>query len=434
MTKKLAINGGPKAIPDGVAKKWPYITKEDKQAVMRAMDYGISSADTPEIDALQKEWAQYIGVKHCLATNSGTAALHTAVAAAGIGPGDEVIVPAYTFVATGTAVLHHNAIPVFVDVEPGTWNIDSTRIEAAITPSTRAIMPVHLNGYPADMDEIIAIAGKHKLVVIEDACQSHGAIYKGKKTGSMGALAGFSLNSWKNLPGGDGGLFVTNDDDYLERALMVREFGERIFKGKKREYKSYAMGWMYRTTDFVAAFVRSQLKRLDEMNERRIRNARLLVDALSQYDFVSFPEYKDDRTCVYWFFPIMLSMEKAGFDYISKVTFRDALSEALEAEGLRVGPWQRCSLPAQNIFRDKIGYGKGSPWTDPNYKGNVEYIPEDYPIAQMVADQTIWLSNMYLWPHTEDDLNYAIEGFDKVFTQLAKVISWYREKNKACCT
>ena len=430
MSSKLAITGGRKAIPEGVCKKWPYIIEEDKQAVMRAMDYGVNSADTPEIEALQKEWADYVGVKHCLATNSGTAALHMCVAASGIGPGDEVIVPAYTFVASGTAVLHHNAIPVFVDVEPGTWNIDTAKIESAITPYTKGIMPVHINGYPADMDEIISIARKHNLVIIEDACQSHGAEYKGKKTGALGDLAGFSLNAWKNLPGGDGGLFVTDDDDYLERALMVREFGERVYKGKRRQYKSYAMGWMYRTTEFVAAFTRSQLKRLDEMNEYRIRNSRILIDALSGYDFVTFPAYKNDRTCVYWFFPLMLSAEKAGYGDIPEADFRDWVSLALEAEGLRIGAYQRVSLPAQSIFKDKIGYGKGSPWSDPSYKGNVTYNPENYPAAQIVADRTTWLGNMFFWPQTPEDVGYAVKAFEKVFAQLENVISFYKDKEK----
>lgn len=425
MADTLAINGGEKVIPDGVCKKWPFITEDDKRAVMEVLDHGLNSADTPQINALQEEWAEYVGVKYCLATNSGTAALHMSVAGAGIGPGDEVLVPAYTFVATGTAVMHHNAIPVFVDVEPETWNIDPGKIESAITPYTKAIMPVHLNGYPADMDEINAIAKKHNLVVIEDACQSHGAIYKGKKTGSLGDMAGFSLNSWKNLPAGDGGLFVTSDEDYYEKALMVREFGERIHKGKRREYQSYAMGWMYRTTDLVAAFARSQLRRLDEMNECRIHNAAILKDALSQYKFVSFPKYGDDKTCVYWFFPLMLSAKDAGFDDVSEVDFRDWVSQALTAEGLRIGSWQRCTLPAQSIFHDKVGYGKGSPWSDKNYKGKVEYIPEDYPVAQMVCDRTTWLSNMYFWPQTDDDIKYAIHAFEKVFGQLDRVISHF---------
>lgn len=421
MKEKLAIHGGAKAIPQSAVKKWPFVTEEDKAAVMRSMDFGVFSHITPEIDGLQKEWAEYAGVAHCLATNSGTAALHMSVAAAGIGPGDEVIVPAYTFVATGTSVLHHNAIPVFVDVEPGTWNIDAAKIEKAITPYTKAIIPVHLNGYPADMDEINAIARKHGLVVIEDACQAHGAEYKGKKAGSLGDMAAFSLNTWKNLAAGDGGLFVTKDEEYLERARMVREFGERIYRGKRRDYDSYAMGWMYRTTEFVAAFTRSQLKRLDEMNRVRVRNALYLQNKLRKYDFVSFPDYKDDRTCVYWFFPMMLSAAGAGFK-MAECDFRDRVSDALAAEGLRIGSWQRMPLPAQRLFRDKTGYGKGSPWSDGHYKGNVTYNIEDYPVAVEVSDRTTWLSNMYFWPGTLEDVDYAVEAFDKVFARLDEVM------------
>lgn len=421
MSNQLAILGGKKAIPDGVAKKWPYITAEDKSAVMRAMDFGIFSHITPEIDALQKEWAEYCGVNYCLATNSGTSALHMSVAAAGIGPGDEVIVPAFTFVATGTAVLHHNAIPVFVDVEPDTWNIDVSKIEAAITPYTKAIIPVHINGYPADMDEINAIAKKHNLVVIEDACQAHGAMYKGRKAGSLGDMAAFSLNTWKNLSAGDGGLFVTNDADYRERAQMVMQFGEKIVKGTRREYNSYAMGWMYRTTEFVAAFTRAQLPRLDEMNETRIDNALYLKEKLSKYNFISFPKYKDDRTCVYWFFPMTISAKAAGFGHILQAEFRDRVSDALTAEGLRIGSWQRMPLPSQSIFKDKIGYGKGSPWSDSHYKGSVTYNPEDYPVALEVCDGTTWLSNMYFWPSTHEDIDYAVQAFDKVFSNLDKL-------------
>ncbi len=421
MKNKLALLGGEKAIPEHAVKKWPFVTEEDKQAVLRAMDFGVFSHSTPEVDGLQKDWAAYTGTAHCLATNSGTAALHMSVAAAGIEPGDEVIVPAYTFVATGTAVLHHNAIPVFVDIEPDTWNIDVKKIEQAITPYTKAIIPVHLNGYPADMDEINTIAKKHNLVVIEDACQAHGAEYKGRKAGNLGDMAAFSLNTWKNLAAGDGGLFVTNDEEYLERARMVREFGERIFKGKRREYNSYAMGWMYRTTEFVGAFTRSQLKRLDEMNARRIENAEGLKQRLSGYEFVSFPKYKTDRTCVYWFFPLMLSAAKAGFA-MPEAEFRDKVSDALSAEGLRIGSWQRMPLPAQRLFKDKIGYGKGSPWSDGHYKGNVTYRVEDYPVAVEVSDRTTWLSNMYFWPSTAEDLEYAVKAFDKVFSQLDKIL------------
>ena len=428
MAEKLAIEGGPKAIPDAVHKPWPHITEEDREAVLKVLQPGGMRSDyRPEVAALEKEWAEYVGTKHCIATNSGTAALHTSVAASGIGPGDEVIVPAYTFVATATSVLHHNAIPVFVDVEPDTWTLDADKIEAAITPYTKGIMPVHINGYPADMDRINAIAKKHNLIVIEDSAQAHGSKYKGRNVGTLGDLAGFSLNSFKNLPGQDGGLFVTNDDDYYERAKMVQEFGERIYAGKKREYRSYAMGWMYRTTDLVAAFVRSQLNRLDEMNERRINNAQIIKEALSKYDFVTFPPYEQDRICVYWFFPLKLSAKAAGFD-IPDSKFRDSVIKALNAEGLITSSWQTVTLPAQSIFHDKIGYGKGSPWSDKNYKGNVTYKPEEYPVAQMVVDCTVWLMNMYHYPQTQEDQQYTVKAFEKVFAQLDKVVARRDEK------
>ena len=421
MGEALASNGGPKAVPADIRRPWPCITDADKQAVMRAMDYGIYSDDTPEINALQEEWAAYVGVKHCLATNSGTAALHMSVAAVGAGPGDEVIVPSYSFIATATAVLHHNAIPVFVDVEPETWNLDATKLEAAITPHTKAILPVHLNGYPADMDAINAIAAKHDLAVIEDACQSHGAEYRGRKTGSLAAVGAFSLNKYKNLCGGDGGLFVTDDDELKERALMLREFGERVYQGEKRQYESHAMGWMYRTTEFVAAFVRSQLQRLDEMNACRMANAQIIRDALGQYEFVTLPQYRDDRTCVFWFFPLMLSAAAAGYD-MPEAAFRDAVTDALGAEGLNICSWQRKILPAQRIIHDKVGYGKGTPWSDGHYKGCVTYNVEDYPVGLSVADRTTWLVDMYQWPHTADEVQYAVRAFEKVFSQLDAVV------------
>ena len=167
---------------------------------MRVFDNGyLCGTGAPEVKALEKEWSEYTGKKHCLATSSGTAALHMALAALKIGPGDEVIVPAYTFLASASCVLHAGAIPVFVDIDRGTYNIDTKSIEEKITENTRAVIPVHLHGLPCDMDSVRKIADKHKLFIVEDACQAHGAEYKGKKTGCFGDLAAFSLNSSKNL-------------------------------------------------------------------------------------------------------------------------------------------------------------------------------------------------------------------------------------------
>ena len=384
------------------------------------MDNGIARMNTPESDALARDWADYVGVKYCLVTNSGTASLHMSVSALGIGPGDEVIVPAYTFVASATSVMHNMAIPVFVDIESEYWNIDVAKIEKAITPYTKAIMPVHLNGNPADLDEIRAIAKKHNLVVIEDACQAHGAKYKGKKVGTFGEASAFSLNASKNLAAGDGGLFVTDDEETFERACMVREFGEKIYKGQKRKYNSYAMGWMYRPVEFVGAFARSQLKRLDEMNARRRENAGYLREALKQFGFVRMPEYKKDRECVYWFFPFRISPKEIGIDQPDDL-FRDKVCKAFEAEGIHVYAWQTHPVPGQKLFQDKIGYGKGIPWTDIHYKGNVSYNVKDYPVACQVAFQSMWLTNGFQWPSTIEDMKHIVRTFEKVLSQLNEV-------------
>jgi dTDP-4-amino-4,6-dideoxygalactose transaminase len=185
--KKLAINGGPKAIPQTLdLPDWPIITDEDVKAVQRVIESkNLWGKDNPEVVSWEKEYAEYTGMKYCLALNSGTASLHACIAGIGTEPGDEILVPALTFLASATAVLHHNAIPVFVDIDPRTFNIDPAKIEEKITDRTKAIMAVDYHGLPADYDAIYKVAQKHGLVVIEDGSQAGGASYHGKKVGSL---------------------------------------------------------------------------------------------------------------------------------------------------------------------------------------------------------------------------------------------------------
>ena len=209
----------------------------------------------PQVVALQKEWAAFTGAKYCLTTSSGTAALHMALAAVDVGPGDEVIVPAYTFLATASCVLHQMAIPIFVDIRPDTYTINAGQIEAAITDRTKAIIPVHIQGCPADMDPILEIARKHGLHVIEDACQAHGAMYKGRMCGTLGVAGAFSLNNLKNLCGGEGGLFVTDDEDIVKKGDLVRYFGDECDeKTLRQKYNSGILGYMYRNQELPAAW------------------------------------------------------------------------------------------------------------------------------------------------------------------------------------
>ena len=194
-TEKLAIDGGTPILTRSDYGNWPVIGEYDRKFVNEVLDTGIVAGGTaPMVTALEKEWAEYVGMKHCLTTCSGTAALHMALAALDVGPGDEIITSAYTFLASASCALHQNAIPVFVDIDPQTMCMDPTKLEAAITERTKVIIPVHIQGCPADMDPIMEIAKKHNLHVIEDACQAHGAMYKGKMVSTMETGAGVEYN------------------------------------------------------------------------------------------------------------------------------------------------------------------------------------------------------------------------------------------------
>lgn len=245
----------------------PIIGKEEFKAVEAVLESGML-AQGEEVKEFEDNFAAYIGVDHAIAINSGTAALHTALASIGIKKGDEVITTAFSFFATASCVLMQNAKPVFVDIEPGTYNIDQSEIEDKISERTKAIIPVHLYGQPCEMKEIMAIAEEHNLTVIEDAAQAHGAEYDGEKIGSIGDIGVFSFYSTKNIIAGEGGMITTNDAGIAERARMIRNHGQR------ERYLHECLGYNYRMTNIAAAIGLAQLKKLDKLNESRINNAR----------------------------------------------------------------------------------------------------------------------------------------------------------------
>src|SRR5947199_3608398 len=254
-------------------RRWPILTQDDRAAVARVLDRGLlSGAGAPEMRGLEAEFAAAIGARFCLATNSGTAALHISRAGAGIAAGDEVIVPALSFIATAQAVLHQGATPKFADIDPVTYNLDPADAARRVTPRTRAIVPVHLHGLPADMDAINTLAQGAGLTVIEDAAQAHGALYKGRAVGTLGAMAAFSLNSTKNLPAGEGGLCVTGSEELSARAARVRFDGleppSKWDSGHPLDDETDGLatlrGWMHLPGELTAALARSQLQRLAE--------------------------------------------------------------------------------------------------------------------------------------------------------------------------
>ena len=424
MAEKLAIAGGTPVVDTKSIKSWPVITQEDRDAVLAVLDSGIVAGGTaPQAVGLEKDWARYCGSKYCLTTSSGTAALHMALAACGIGPGDEVITSAFTFLASASCALHQNAVPRFVDIDPRTYTMDPSKLEAVINERTKAIIPVHIQGIPADMDEIMAIANKHKIPVIEDACQAHGATYKGKKVGTFGRMGAFSLNCLKNLCGGEGGLLISDDEYSIKKATLIRMFGDEVDDERQvRVYNASILGYMYRNQELPAAFARSQLKHLDQYNAVRAKNAGYLTKAFSKIPGIIPPHVPEDRTHVYFFYIIRLDPKAVGID-ASPRKFREAVEKAIFKEGIPIGQWQTMPVPAQDLFQTRYGYAKsGFPWSYSPELQKITYNPNDYPEAQKLCENYTVVHGTHP-PNDTDLMAKYVEAFQKVFDNLDEVMA-----------
>jgi perosamine synthetase len=422
---KLAVRGGSTTVPDGLKRLWPEITQEDKQAVMDVLDRNMLNMDYgPEALGLEADWSRYTGSKYVLSFNSGTAAIHTALFAAGIGPGDEVITSAFSFSGSFHPILQQNGIPVFADIDLKTYNVDVKQVEAKITDRTKALLPVHIHGLPADMDELLALGQKYNIPVIEDACQAHGATYKGRMVGALGKMACFSLNATKNLPGGEGGLLNTDDEEMAEKARYIRSFGEKMTGGDIRAYYSYTLGWNYRTQEMPAGFARSQLKRLDAYNRNAQRNAEYLNRELGNLPGLIPPYVPPDRTSVYYIYRLRFDPD-AWNTKLDAVEVRDRLLRALKAEGVAATLWHVTPLPSFPIFKSLQGYGKGCPWSCPYYGREIHYDPADYPMAQRLLDTSLVINNgtYPIFNQSYKLMEYYVAAFQKVIENLDELLT-----------
>jgi dTDP-4-amino-4,6-dideoxygalactose transaminase len=307
-----------------------------------------------DVGLFESEFASFCDTKHAVGVDSGLSALELILRAYGIGPGDEVITPANTFIASALAISSVGATPKLVDVDPDSYMIDVTGLEGAITPSTRAIMPVHLYGHPADMDRIREIAQKHGLPVIEDACQAHGARYRGKRAGSIGDAAAFSFYPAKNLGAyGDGGMVVTNDAQVAQYVEMARNYGQR------EKYCHAIRGYNHRLDTLQAAVLRIKLRRLDERNAARREHARLYQQLLLNTGAVlpmSAPE-----------------VEPVWHLFVIRVDERDALRRSLASRGISAGIHYPIPIHLQEAYQD-LGHKKG-----------------DFPVTEHCAERILSL-------------------------------------------
>ena len=308
-----------------------------------------------EVEAFEEEFAAYCGTSHAIAVNTGTSALHLALLAAGVGPGDEVVTVPFTFVATTEAICYTGARPVFVDIDPVTFTMDPAELEAAITPRTKAILPVHLYGQICDMDPILAIAAHHGIVVIEDACQAHGAAYRGRTAGSIGLAGCFSFYPGKNLGGcGEGGMVVTSDDDHAARLRMLRDWGQ------EQRYHHVLKGYNYRMDAIQGAILRVKLRHIEAWTEARRDCAAHYSELLYASPRATPPEVAPGRRHVFHIYAV-------------RSRDRDGLRRALTAADVQTGLHYPVPVHLQPCHRD-LGYRDG-----------------DFPHAEAAARETLSL-------------------------------------------
>lgn len=336
----------------------PIIGDEEKKAVSEVIASGML-AQGPKVSELEAAFASYCGTKYALAVNSGTAAIHAALHAAGVNAGDEVITTPFSFIATINPILMQGAKPVLVDIDSDTFNIDVTKIEAAITPKTKAIVPVDLYGQPCDWNEIRAIARTYNLKLIEDACQAVGARYGEERTGSLGDLGCFSLYATKNIMCGEGGVITTDNEQY---ANSIRSFRQH---GMVAPYEYEGLGFNYRMTDLHAAIAIEQLKKADSFTASRQMNAELLDHRLKDVAGVRLPRVNDGRTHVYHQYTILLE---------DSVTIsREEFIERLRDKGVGAGVYYPKALHMYPHIA-ALGYKLG-----------------DYPVAERIAQRVVSL-------------------------------------------
>ena len=355
-----------------------------------------------------------------------------ALAGVGVGACDEVIVPAYSFVATPLAVLQLGAIPVFADIDEVTGCIDPAAVEAVISARTRAVMPVHMHGCAAAMDSLGDIARRRGLALVEDAAQAHGAQFDGRPVGAIGSAGGFSLQSSKNLPAGEGGLFVTNDDAVAIEAGSARNFGQDLSASDEREYElvrpldgsralhSRRSGSMHRGSELMAAFARVQLARLPERTAACQRNAQRLATRLADLPGVLPPLVPQGRSSVHHKFRVRLDPARAGLR-VSPERLRDVISKALIAEGLEVVRWQSAPLPAQPIFQRRAR-ADGFPERSAQSSGSAtdlsrNYDPSRYPrtMALLAGSLVLFSQSCPLIAQDEDTVDRYADAFERVW-------------------
>lgn len=385
--EKLFIHGGKKTIE----KPYPWPVFEDKEIkelekLLRSGEWGAPDCDG-FVQQFETEFADYCGTEYSLTTVNGSVALRIALIASGVKPGDEVIVPPYTFIATASIVLESNCVPVFVDIEPDTYNLNPQKVEEAVTDKTKAIIPVHFGGQSCDMDAIMSIANKYDLSVIEDACHAHGAEYKGRKLGTIGHAGCFSFQLSKNMTSGEGGIVITNDQKMYRTMNSLRNVG-RIEGGQW--YEHHFLGCNYRLTPFQAVLLSGQLNRLEKQIKKRDENGRYLNHLLQEIVGIT-PLTRGHGETKHSYHLYVFRYNPGKFNSLSKEEFVNILS----SEGVPCFKGYPVPLYQQPLFKEKNFFC----YAIPEY---VDYTNTHCPVCEKACHEAVWILQNALLGNKED--------------------------------
>lgn len=419
----LALFGGPRAIHKPFRKYNP-LGPEEVEAAKAVIESGVLSQfigawhedflGGPKVREFERAAAAYFGVKHAVTVNSWTSGLVAAIGAIGIEPGDEVIVTPWTMSATATAILHWNAIPVFADIDPDTYNLSLAAIERCISPHTRAIVVVDIFGQSADMDEIMALAARHGLKVVSDAAQAPGALYKGRYAGTCAHVGGYSLNYHKHIHTGEGGILVTDDDNIAERLQLIRNHAEVVVGDKGVANIVNMVGHNFRLGEIECAIGLEQLKKLSGLVSSRQRLAEALTAGLQGLAGLRTPVIGADRTHVYYVYPMQLDTDLLGVS-------RERICDALNAEGIGVSRRYQ-NIHLLPLYQRKIAFGsQGFPWNADICRRQVSYEKGICPVAERLNDESYMGFGMCVHDLDLDDVEAIVGAFHKVWTQLDRL-------------
>ena len=396
----LAHYGGEKTITKQFP--WPIFSDDELngvKSVIESREWGVSASEDSAVAVFEKDFAKYTGVKYAFSIANGSVALRVALIASGVKPGDEVIVPAMSFIATASIVAEANCVPVFVDIEPGTYNLDPEKIEAAITNKTKAIIPVHFGGHPCDMDRIMEIAKKHNLFVIEDACHGHGGSHKGRKLGSIGDAGCFSFQTSKNMSAGEGGIITTNSSEIYEKLYALKNVGR---KPGGKWYEHFYLGCNYRLTQFQGAILSSQLARLDAQNKLRAENAAYLDSLLKDVQGIS-PLEVSSYVTEHAYHLYILKYDKSKFNNLTKAEFSDLLN----SEGVPCFMGYPEPLYKQPVFQNKEFLCYAIP-------ESADYTNVHLPETEKACyEECMWLNQSILLG-TKEDMDLVAKAIRKI--------------------